>query len=94
MDYGLWKYQVVIPACGRLRRSIGHDGGEFGNALKDDPEGGYLPFDELSAMVILNWGGAANRYAAVSIKLETDFFCEILGMYGNERSSQEIEKDI
>ena len=85
---------MVIPACGRLRRSIGHDGGEFGNALKDDPEGGYLPFDELSATVILNWGGAANRYAAVSIKLETDFFCEILGMYGNERSPQEIEKDI
>lgn len=85
---------MVIPAYGYLRRLIGHHGVEFGNLLKDDPEGEYLAFNELSATVIPNWRGAANRYAAVSIELDTDFFREILGMSDKECLSCEIAKDI
>ena len=94
ISYGLSKYKVAIPAYGYLRRLIGHDGVELGNAFKDDPKGEYLTVNELSATVIPNWGGAANRYAAISIELDTDFFREILGMSNKECPSQEIAKDI
>lgn len=33
ISYGLSKYKWAIPACGYLRRLIGRDRGEFGNAL-------------------------------------------------------------
>ena len=94
ISYGLSKYKVAIPAYGYLRRLIGHDGVELDNAFKDDPKGEYLTVNELSATVIPNWGGAANRYAAISIELDTDFFREILGMSNKECPSQEIAKDI
>lgn len=94
ISYGLSKYKVAIPAYGYLRRLIGHYDVELGNALKDDPEGEYLTFNELSATVIPNWGGAANRYAAISIELDTNFFRETLGMSDKQCLSQEIAKDI
>lgn len=71
-------------------------GGEFGSAFKDDPEGTYPAFKApenilvmvaggsgLYSMVMPNWGGAANANAAVSVKVDTDFFCEIPGLSGN-----------
>ena len=94
ISYGLSKYKVAIPAYGYLRRLIGHYDVELGNALKDDPEGEYQTFNELSATVIPNWGGAANRHAAIIIELDTDFFREILGMSDKQCLSQEIAKEI
>jgi hypothetical protein len=44
--------------------------------------------------VVSNRGGAANRYAAIRIEADTDFFCVILSMTDKERLSQKIEKDI
>jgi hypothetical protein len=41
-----------------------------------------------------NRGGGANRYAAIRIEADTDFFCVILSMTDKERLSQKIEKDI
>lgn len=68
-------------------------GGEFGNPFKEDPEGVYPAFADpknilvmvaggsgLYSMVMPNWGGAANQNAAVSVKVDTDFFCEIPGL--------------
>lgn len=70
-------------------------GGEFGKAFKDDPEGDYPAFKEpknilvmvaggsgLYSMVMPNWGGAANQNAAVSVKVDNNFFCEIPGLSG------------
>jgi hypothetical protein len=37
----------------------------------------------LYSMVMPNWGGAANANAAISVKVDTDFFCEIPGLSGN-----------
>lgn len=70
-------------------------GGEFGNAFKDDPQGSYPAFSApenilvmvaggsgLYSMVMPNWGGAANANAAVSVRVETDIFCEVPGFAG------------
>jgi hypothetical protein len=67
-------------------------GGEFGKAFKDDPEGTYprIPTPEnilvmvaggigLYSMVMPNWGGAGHSNSAVSVKVESDFFCAIPG---------------
>jgi hypothetical protein len=43
---------------------------------------------------VSNRGGAVDQNAVVRVEMGADFFCEILGIYGNERSSQAIEKDI
>ena len=34
----------------------------------------------LYSMVMPNWGGAANANSAVSIKVESEFFCAIPGL--------------
>lgn len=70
-------------------------GGEFGAAFKNDPEGTYPAFAKpenilvmvaggsgLYSMVMPNWGGAANQNAAVSVKVDTEFFCEVPGLAG------------
>ena len=70
-------------------------GGEFGTFFKDDPEGTYPAFrvpenilvmvaggSGLYSMVMPNWGGAANQNAAVSVKVDNDFFCAIPGLSG------------
>ena len=71
-------------------------GGEFGNAFKETPEGVYPAFaipenilvmvaggSGLYSMVMPNWGGAANQNAAISVKVDSDFFCEIPGLSGD-----------
>ena len=88
------KYKWVIPACGYLRRMIGHGDGEFGNALLDDLEGEYLALSTLLATTIPNRVGAANRYKGMSAEVGIDFSREILGMSDKECASQQIEKDI
>jgi len=68
-------------------------GGEFGKAFRDDPEGTYprIPTPKnilvmvaggigLYSMVMPNWGGAANANSAVSVKVESEFFCAIPGL--------------
>lgn len=70
-------------------------GGEFGNAFRNDPQGSYPAFNApenilvmvaggsgLYSMVMPNWGGAANANAAVSVRVETDIFCEVPGFAG------------
>jgi hypothetical protein len=83
-------------------------GGEFGNAFKDDPDGTYPAFSApenilvmvaggsgLYSMVMPNWGGAANANAAVSVKVDADFFCEIPGLSGvSPVSADQINKEI
>jgi hypothetical protein len=71
-------------------------GGEYGNFFKEDPEGTYPAFTApenilvmvaggsgLYSMVMPNWGGAANANAAVSVKVDNDFFCEVPGLAGD-----------
>ena len=73
-----------------------HYGGDFGKHFVDDPEGDYPAFNApenilvmvaggsgLYSMVMPNWGGAANQNAAISVKVDNDFFCEIPGLSGN-----------
>ena len=68
-------------------------GGEFGKAFRDNPEGTYprIPTPKnilvmvaggigLYSMVMPNWGGAANANSAVSVKVESEFFCAIPGL--------------
>jgi hypothetical protein len=83
-------------------------GGEFGTAFKDDPDGTYPAFSApenilvmvaggsgLYSMVMPNWGGAANANAAVSVKVDADFFCEIPGLAGvSPVSADQINKEI
>ena len=73
--------------------------GEFGKAFKDDPDGTYNAFKSpqnilvmvaggvgLYSMVMPNWGGAGHQNRAVSVKVESDFFCAIPGL--NERGER------
>jgi hypothetical protein len=49
----------------------------------------------LYSMVMPNWGGAANANAAVSVKVDADFFCEIPGLSGvSPVSADQINKEI
>jgi hypothetical protein len=70
-------------------------GGEFGTLLKTIQKAPILPLTApenilvmvaggsgLYSMVMPNWGGAANANAAVSVRVESDFFCEIPGLSG------------
>lgn len=79
-------------------------GGEFGAAFKDDPDGTYAAFNApenilvmvaggsgLYSMVMPNWGGAANANAAVSVKVDNDFFCEIPGLSGFQPDSTDLK---
>jgi hypothetical protein len=61
ISYGLSKCKVVIPTCGHPRRLIGHDGGEFGNALEDDPKVGYLAFNEWENRLVMAVTGGCKR---------------------------------
>lgn len=74
-----------------------HYGGEFGARFRNEPEGDYPAFaapenilvtvaggSGLYSMVMPNWGGAANQNAAVSVKVDNDFFCEIPGLSGED----------
>ena len=70
-------------------------GGEFGKAFRDNPEGTYPAFKVphhilvmvaggvgLYSMVMPNWGGAGHQNSAVSVQVESDFFCAIPGLGG------------
>jgi hypothetical protein len=67
ISYGLSKCTVVIPTCGHLRRLIGHDGGDFGNALEDDPKVGYQAFNEWENRLVMAVRGEGLRWCRTGV---------------------------
>ena len=70
-------------------------GGEFGRHFENSLEETYCAFEQpknilvmvaggvgLYSMVMPNWGGAGHQNAAVSVRVESDFFCAIPGLGG------------
>ena len=70
-------------------------GGDFGKHFLDNPEGSYGAFAKpdnillmvaggigLYSMVMPKWGGAGHQNSAVSVQVESDFFCAIPGLGG------------
>ena len=72
ISYGLSKCKVAIPAYGHVCRFTDRDGGEFGNARKDDPEGEYPAFNESENILVMVTVGCQQRSCRTEVARLTD----------------------